>query len=133
MLLPDMSSQVVVGALAFWMIVLAVKHVTADFFLQTTWMATGKDARTGWAMPLLVHCAIHGALTTAILLLLAPRLWFLGLVDFVLHLIIDRLKGLCVSTFNVTMEHQWFWWLIGIDQALHHLTGFALSVLLAAK
>jgi hypothetical protein len=133
MILPDMSSQVAVGALAFWMIVLAIKHVIADFVLQTTWMATGKDAKTGWAMPLLVHCAIHGALTTAILLLLAPRLWFLGLVDFVLHLIIDRLKGFCVSTFNVTMEHQWFWWLIGIDQALHHLTGFALSVLLAAN
>jgi hypothetical protein len=96
-------------------------------------MAMGKDARTGWAMPLLAHCAIHGALTTAILLLLAPRLWFLGIVDFVLHLIIDRLKGFCVSTFNVTMEHQWFWWLIGIDQALHHLTGFGLSVVLAAK
>jgi hypothetical protein len=133
MILPDMSSQVAVGALAFWMIVLAIKHVIADFVLQTTWMATGKDAKTGWAMPLLVHCAIHGALTTATLLLLAPRLWFLGLVDFVLHLIIDRLKGFCVSTFNVTMEHQWFWWLIGIDQALHHLTGFALSVLLAAN
>jgi hypothetical protein len=133
MILPDMSSQVAVGALAFWMIVLAVKHVIADFFLQTTWMAMGKDARTGWAMPLLAHCAIHGALTTAILLLLAPRLWFLSIVDFVLHLIIDRLKGFCVSTFNVTMEHQWFWWLIGIDQALHHLTGFGLSVVLAAK
>ena len=133
MILPDMSSQVAVGVLAFWMVVLAIKHVTADFFLQTTWMAMGKDAKTGWAMPLLVHCAIHGALTTSILLLLAPRLWFLGLVDFVLHLIIDRLKGFCVSTFNVTMDHQWFWWLIGIDQALHHLTGFALAVLLAAK
>jgi len=49
------------------------------------------------------------------------------------HLIIDRAKGFCVATFNVTMEHQWFWWLIGIDQALHHLTGFALAVILAAN
>jgi hypothetical protein len=51
----------------------------------------------------------------------------------VLHFIIDRAKGFCVSTFNVTMDHQWFWWLIGIDQALHHLTGFGLAVVLAAN
>jgi hypothetical protein len=133
MILPDMSSQIALGALTFWMIIFAVKHVIADFVLQTSWMATGKDAKTGWALPLLVHCAIHGALATAILLTLAPRFWFLGLADFVVHLIIDRAKGFCVSTFNVTMEHQWFWWLIGIDQALHHLTGFGLAVVLAAN
>jgi Protein of unknown function (DUF3307) len=133
MTLPDMSSQVAVGALTFWMIILAIKHVMADFVLQTSWMATGKDAKKGWALPLLVHCAIHGVLAIAILLVLAPRLWFLGLVDFVLHLIIDRAKGFCVATFNVTQESHWFWWLIGIDQALHHLTNFALAVLLAAN
>ncbi len=93
----------------------------------------GKHAKTGWARPLLVHCAIHAALATGILLVFAPKLWFLGLADFVVHLIIDRAKGFCVATFNVTMEHQWFWWLIGIDQALHHLTGFALAVILAAN
>ena len=133
MTLPDMSSQVGVGALTFWMIILAIKHVMADFVLQTSWMATGKDAKKGWALPLLVHCAIHGALATAILLVLAPRLWFLGLVDFVLHLIIDRAKGFCVATFSVTQESHWFWWLIGIDQALHHLTNFVLAVVLAAN
>lgn len=133
MILPEMSSQIAVGTLTFWMVVFAVKHVIADFVLQTSWMATGKDAKTGWALPLLVHCAIHGVLAIAILLVLAPRFWFLGLADFALHLIIDRAKGFCVSTFRVTMDHQWFWWLIGIDQALHHLTGFGLAVVLAAN
>lgn len=134
MTLPDMSSQVAVGALTFWMVILAVKHVIADFFLQTSWIATGKDAKKGWALPLLVHCAIHGALALAILLVLAPRLWFLAVVDFVVHLIIDRAKGFCVANFNVTQEHShWFWWLIGIDQALHHLTNFGLAVVLAAN
>ena len=133
MILPDLSSQIAVGALTLWMVAFAVKHVIADFVLQTSWMATGKDAKTGWALPLLVHCAIHGVLAIAVLLVLAPRFWFLGLADFALHLIIDRAKGFCVSTFNVTMDHQWFWWLIGIDQALHHLTGFGLAVVLAAN
>jgi len=134
MTLPDMSSQVAVGALTFWMVILAVKHVIADFILQTSWIATGKDAKKGWALPLLVHCAIHGALALGILLVLAPRLWFLAVVDFVVHLIIDRAKGFCVANFNVTQEQShWFWWLIGIDQALHHLTNFGLAVVLAAN
>ena len=97
------------------------------------WMATGKDRRTGWALPLLVHCLIHGVLTTLIVIAVMPRLWFIGVIDFAIHIIVDRAKGLCVSTFNVTSEQVWFWWLIGIDQALHHLTGFGLSIVLAAN
>ena len=133
MTLPALSASVGVGALSFWMVVFAVKHVVGDFLLQTSWMATGKDSRTGWALPLLAHCAVHGALSVGLLLALAPRLWWLGLVDFALHLVIDRAKGFCVATFQVTSDHQWFWWLIGIDQALHHLTGFVLAILLAAN
>jgi Protein of unknown function (DUF3307) len=130
---PSLSSSVAVGALVGWMLVLTVKHVVADFFLQNSWMALGKDQKTGWALPLLVHCAIHGVLTTALVLILAPRFWFVGLIDFVIHICVDRAKGLCVNAFNVNQEHQWFWWLIGIDQALHHLTGFFLSIYLAAN
>ena len=128
-----MSSSVAVGALIGWMLVLTAKHIVADFFLQNSWMALGKDQKTGWALPLLVHCLIHGVLTTVLILIIEPRLWFIGLIDFAIHITVDRAKGLCVSTFNVTPEHQWFWWLIGIDQALHHLTGFGLSIFMAAN
>jgi hypothetical protein len=35
----------------------------------------------------------------------------------------------------VTLEqaHPWFWTLIGVDQALHHLTGFGLAIFMAAN
>jgi hypothetical protein len=33
----------------------------------------------------------------------------------------------------MTPEHAWFWTLIGVDQALHHLTGFGLSIFMAAN
>lgn len=128
-----MSASIAVGPLVGWMLALTVKHVVADFFLQNSWMALGKDQKTGWALPLVTHCAIHGVLTTALVLAVDPRLWFLGLIDFIIHIAVDRAKGLCVSTFNVTPEHQWFWWLIGIDQALHHLTDFGLSIFAAAN
>jgi hypothetical protein len=93
MMLPAIPTTIAVAPLVAWMLVLTVKHVVADFILQNAWMAMGKDAKTGWALPLLAHCAIHGAMATAIFLMLAPRFWYLGLVDFVIHIIIDRAKG----------------------------------------
>ena len=41
------------------MLLLTVKHIVADFMLQNSWMAIGKDQKTGWAMPLLAHCLVH--------------------------------------------------------------------------
>ena len=128
-----MSASVPVGALIGWMLLLTVKHVIADFVLQTSWMAIGKDQRTGWALPLLAHCLVHLAVAMALILIIAPRFWFVALIDFAIHIAVDRTKGFCVSTFRVKQEHQWFWWLIGIDQAMHHLTGFGLSIFMAAN
>jgi hypothetical protein len=128
-----MSSSVPVAALVGWMLLLTAKHVIADFLLQNSWMAHGKDQRTGWALPLLVHCLIHLAVTTALILIVAPRFWFVALIDFAIHIAIDRAKGICTSTFGLTHEHPWFWTVIGVDQALHHLTGFGLSIFMAAN
>ena len=130
-----MSSSVTVGALVGWMLVLTVKHVIADFVLQNSWMAIGKDQKTGWAMPLLAHCLVHLAVAMALILMIAPRFWFVAIIDFFIHITVDRAKGLCASTFGVTLEagHSWFWTLIGVDQALHHLTGFGLSIYMAAN
>lgn len=128
-----MSSSVPVGVLIGWMLVLTVKHVIADFVLQTSWMALGKDQKTGWALPLLAHCLVHFAVAMVLILIIAPRFWFLAFVDFVIHITVDRAKGLCSSTFEMTLEHPWFWTLIGVDQALHHLTDFGLSIYMAAN
>jgi hypothetical protein len=115
------------------MLLLTFKHVIADFVLQNSWMALGKDQKSGWALPLLAHCLVHLAVALALILIIAPRFWFLALVDFAIHIVIDRAKGLVSSTFDVTVEHSWFWTLIGVDQALHHLTGFGLSIFMAAN
>ncbi len=132
MAFPQWSGMVAIGPLVTWMLALTVKHVVADFFLQNAWIARGKDARTGWLLPLSVHCLIHGVLATALFAAFAPRFWFVGLFDFVVHFCIDRTKGFFVSHFGIGPDHRWFWWLIGIDQALHHLTDFAWSLLLVS-
>src|ERR1700690_4253784 len=118
-----MSSSVAVGVLVGWMLVLAVKHVIADFVLQTSWMALGKDQKTGWAPPLLAHWLVHLGVSLAVILVIAPRFWFVPFIDFAIHITIDRAKGLCSSTFGVTQEHPWFWTLIGADQPRLLLTG----------
>ncbi len=134
MMLPAIPATVPVAPLIAWMLVLTVKHVIADFVLQNSWMAMGKDARTGWALPLLAHCAIHGALATAIFALLAPRFWYLGLVDFAIHITIDRIKGYVGNRLDLRLDKsEWFWTLIGVDQALHHLTDFGLALTVAAS
>ena len=115
------------------MLLLTVKHIIADFVLQNSWMAYGKDQKTGWALPLLAHCLIHLAVLMVLLLIVAPWFWFVALIDFVIHIVIDRAKGICSSTFKMTPEQPWFWTLIGVDQALHHLTGFGLSIFMAAN
>jgi uncharacterized protein DUF3307 len=128
-----MSSSVQVGALIGWMLLLTFKHVIADFVLQTSWMALGKDQKKGWALPLLAHCLVHLAVALALFLIIAPRFWFLAFVDFAIHITVDRAKGLCSTTFDVTLEHPWFWTLIGVDQALHHLTDFGLAIYIASN
>jgi hypothetical protein len=129
--LPAIGGSVAIGPLIFWVVLMTLKHLIGDFFLQTKWIADGKEAKTGWAMPLLVHCAIHGALTTLIVAAFQPRLWFLGLVDFAIHFIGDRAKGSCNAFFAFRPSQTGFWWLLGMDQMYHRLTDFGLALILA--
>jgi Protein of unknown function (DUF3307) len=128
-----MSSSVPLGALVGWMLLLTFKHIIADFVLQNSWMAHGKEQKKGWALPLLVHSLIHLAVTMTLILIVAPRFWFIAVIDFAVHFGIDRAKGFCSSRFSMTPEHPWFWTLIGVDQALHHLTGFGLAIFMATN
>ncbi len=120
------STGWIVGAL----IAFLIKHLFADFFLQTTWMANGKEQARGWFWPLTVHVAIHGAATGLIFAFSAPDYIAMALVDFVIHFAIDRTKGIAGRALNADPSKTSFWWLIGIDQTLHHLThlGFALLI-----
>lgn len=128
-----MSSAVPVETLVGWMLLLTLKHIIADFVLQTAWMAHGKDQKKGWALPLLVHCLIHLAVAMVLILIVAPRFWFVALIDFAIHITVDRAKGFVSANFGVNQEHRWFWTVIGVDQAVHHLTDFALAIFMAAN
>ena len=120
-----------------WLVVLyvmfVVKHVLADFLFQTSWMATGKARSQGWLVPLATHAGIHAALTLLLMLVLLPSLWWLCLVDFAVHSIVDRGKTLATRGFGLTEKDSAWWWLMGIDQALHELTHFAFVIALLVE
>ena len=107
-----------------------VKHFSCDFLLQTDWMALtkGKSGKEGYKA-LVVHAAIHAMGTLIIMLLFVPSLWWLGVVDFFAHAMVDRLKG------KITLNKAWqtkdtlFWWAFGADQELHNLTHLAYIVI----
>lgn len=119
--------------LAGVMALFTLKHVVADFLLQTGWMAAGKERADGWAAPLAVHAGIHGLFTLAITLVLAPALFWLAAVDFAVHFAIDRAKSVLGRAFSVAPNSQEFWWLIGLDQMLHQLTHVAFALAVAAS
>ena len=75
------------------MLLLTAKHIIADFMLQNAWMAIGKDQRLGWALPLLAHCLVHLAVALVLILVVAPRFWFVAFIDFAIHITVDRLSG----------------------------------------
>lgn len=106
---------------------LIVKHYVADFVLQTAWMARGKEQRQGWLLPLSAHVGCHVAATLLIALVVAPRLWWLALVDGAIHFAVDRAKTLVGRMGAWTPTDVRFWWLLGFDQMLHGLTDMGLT------
>lgn len=103
-----------------------VKHYVADFVLQTDWMAHGKEQERGWLLPLVAHVSCHALATLLVALVVAPHLWWLCLVDFTIHISIDRAKTLVGRVGRWNPGQVQFWWLLGFDQMLHGLTDIAL-------
>jgi hypothetical protein len=106
------------------MVVFQLKHFVADYPLQVPFMLRGKS-RGGfaWLGPLAVHCGVHAALTLVICAVIQPRLWWLALVDFTIHFAMDRIKAspVLLGRFH-DPESRPFWFCLGVDQMVHHLT-----------
>ncbi len=119
-----------------------LKHWLADYPLQGRYML-GKF-RDDWSffLPLLAHAAVHGGMTFAITwFLVGWKAIFLALFDTTIHFTMDRIKAskkylgrfkpLTSDTAPTATEAQWksnnhFWWSLGLDQGVHHVTHYAI-------
>jgi hypothetical protein len=127
---PPLNVSVPLASFCALLLVMAFKHFVADFLLQTSWIAHGKERREGWQAPLAVHVLCHAGLTLVIALFVAPRLWWLALVDLVVHAAIDRSKSLIGNRGGWQVNQFQYWWLLGFDQFLHQVTNIALAAAL---
>jgi hypothetical protein len=106
------------------LIAFQVKHFLADFPLQREYML--KKVSAGWAflLPLSLHCGVHSFMTFLILVGFGRLdLWWLALVDFATHFVMDRLKAgpKYLGRFNNPRKTS-YWAAFGFDQMVHHLT-----------
>ncbi|MCC7403691.1 MAG: DUF3307 domain-containing protein [Bdellovibrionales bacterium] len=107
------------------LVVYQIKHFLADFPLQREYMLHKTSPGWDFFVPLVVHCLVHGALTLVILWIFAPHLWWLTIVDIVVHFFMDRVKSgpRYLGRYHDKTKAS-FWNCLGIDQMVHHLTHF---------
>jgi hypothetical protein len=122
--LPLSPTDTLLVALAY----LAVKHMIADFVLQTQyqWANKGRYGHPGG----LLHAAIHVALSAPVLLILPPATLNYGLAvlgaEYLAHYHCDWAKERLVKARGWTFQHDAFWRAMGTDQLVHGLTYIAM-------
>ena len=122
-----METPTALGILVL-MFMLQAKHAVCDGPFQRLWMLKDKGfyGRTGG----LVHAAIHGAGSLAVLVIFgiaAPLAAALAIADAVLHYHIDFIKETVVRQHRWAFDQPFFWWALTVDQMLHQFTYVALA------
>ena len=107
------------------LVLFQIKHFIADFPLQNEYML-GKMKLNGWVLPLTCHALVHASITFAIVLIFNANLWWLAIVDLVIHFTMDRIKASPNMLNRFRMDNKFFWWSLGLDQMVHHLTHYAI-------
>lgn len=110
------------------LILFQVKHFIADYPLQNKYMLGKFKADWEFFTPLLFHSWVHAVLTLGITLsftgdtVLAVKMYFL---DMVIHFLMDRIKAgpKYLGRFKDMYDRK-FWWSLGLDQMVHHLTHY---------
>lgn len=105
------------------LIKLLLAHFLGDFVLQTNKFTKKKEKHKLHSYHLYLHAAIHGALT--LLLLWNIEYWYVALIIFITHFIIDTGK-----LYLTTKKNQR--WLFTLDQLAHILIISILSVSIAS-
>ncbi len=113
------------GTLFILLIAFQVKHFVGDFPLQREYMLRKTVPGWGFVAPLALHCLVHATLCLIIVVTVQPALWWLCLVDFVVHFIMDRVKSgpNYLGRYN-DRDKASYWNCLGFDQMVHHLTSF---------
>ena len=133
------------------LVIFQLKHFLADFLFQNEYMH-GKF-KDDWAffLPLMAHVCVHAILTFAITYAFTQSLGtslLLQLFDLSVHFTMDRLKAgknylgrwkaLSAKEFpSASMaeknHNKYFWWSLGLDQSVNHLTHYMIIYFIVQK
>lgn len=106
---------------------LLLKHLFADFFLQTRRMMRDRGVYLHFGRG--QHAVLHGGLSLICLLLVGAPLLFtlvLCVVEVVLHYHIDWAKGRHSDITGFGTKDAGYWRAFGVDQFLHQMTYVAM-------
>jgi len=114
------------------LVLFQLKHFVADYPLQNSYML-GKFKESGWVAPLSAHCLVHAAVTFAICLSYGLTVAVLAACfDFIVHFAMDRVKASPKLLGRYKQDNPKFWWALGFDQMIHHLTHYTIIVVVVS-
>ncbi|MVO14974.1 DUF3307 domain-containing protein [Parasedimentitalea huanghaiensis] len=116
-----------VGSVLLLLCLFQIKHMFADFYMQTPKMLSGRGEymHMGRAQ----HAAVHALGSILVLVWFgAPTAFIIILcaLEWVVHFNIDYCKARFSEVKKLTPTMGLFWCAMGTDQALHHLTYLAM-------
>ena len=107
---------------------LLIKHLFADFFLQTARMM--RDRAEYWHVGRMQHAGLHGGLSLICFVLIGAPMVFAVLVcvaEAIIHYHLDWAKGRYSDKTRFSPEDAGYWRAFGIDQLFHQLTYVAMT------
>ena len=109
------------------LVALQAKHLVFDFLLQVPYMYANKG-RYGHPGGL-AHAGLHGLGTLLVLMPFSVSfscILAIAAVEAVFHYHVDWAKEQVTSRHKLTTADTGFWAILGVDQAIHHLTYVAI-------
>ncbi len=115
---------------AMLLFMLVIKHALADLVLQSRLTSGDKSNLKSWKG--YIHAGDHGLLTFVVLLFFTTfeNSVIIGMLDYVLHFLIDYIKTVLVRRFGVVQNSRTFWIVQGVDQIAHYSCYFLYVLLL---
>lgn len=121
------------GFVFLLLVLFQIKHWIADYPAQTPYMLRKFLGGTEWILPLTAHAGVHALGTFYIAVLITTRLQLslaLAVLDFVVHFTVDRIKASPNMLGKYKPDNKYFWWALGADQSLHHITHYVIIVVI---
>ena len=115
---------------AMLLFMLIIKHALADLVLQSRLTSGDKSNLKSWKG--YIHAGDHGLLTFVVFLFFTSfeNSVIIGMLDYVLHFLIDYIKTILVRRFGVVQNTRTFWIVQGVDQIAHYSCYFLYVLLL---